>query len=387
MTILLGLTFLMFGLFFSVVEKHNNSVVAFASLFMLMLTFCFGYDNADYIPYENLYLALKNSKDYSLEAMDIFPLLGYVRTDYGYVFITKLFYEIGFSYFDFRVIMTGGLLFIIFLVIRKITAIPIFVLLLYFIYPAFFDVIQIRNWCVEIGLLVGIYWMASRGKLEGLGFLLPNFITATIHIAAVIYLPFLAFHYIRQYKYGRYLINIMCCIGGLAPFVSVFLVDNIDQILLLVFSLDIGGINYFAEPIGIRRFIAYVAVLVMSGTLYFIKRQYENGAFCLEDVKKKYLYYTYECSLYLLTLAPLFSINRELARIPRNFLLLFYIAVAIYIASIKSYRIRGILVILSVALASVYGYVDFYMTVGSVEVYRILQNNIVFDFFYENFGI
>lgn len=387
MTILLALSFLILGFLFSVVEKYNNSIVASIFLLMLMLIFCFSYANADYVPYESLYLALKNSNDYSLEAMDIFPLLGYVRTDYGYVFITKLFYEAGFSYFDFRVIMTGGLLLIIFLIIRRITVIPIFVLLLYFIYPVFFDVIQIRNWCVEISLLVGIYWMASRERYGKLVFILSNVVAMTIHVASFIYLPFLIFYYIRQYKYGKYFSNIMCCIGFFTPVVSIFLVDNIDQVLLFMFSLDVGATNYFAEPTGVRRFIAYVAVLVMSGTLYFVKRQYEKGAFCLDAIKKGYLYYTYELSLYLLTLAPLFSINRELARIPRNFLLLFYIAVAIYIASIKSYYARAVLITLSVIFVAIYGYVDFYMTVGTDEVHYILENNIISDFFYESFGI
>mgnify|MGYP000866288410 CR=1 FL=1 len=387
MTILLGLSFFVLGLFFSVIEKRNNNIVALVTLLLLILLFAFSYDNADYDAYETLYLFLKNSRDYSLEAMDIFPVLGYVRTDYGYVFITKLFYDAGVSYLTFRVILIAGLLSIIFWVTRKLTLIPIFVLYLYFIYPSFFDVIQIRNWCVEIGLLVGMYWMASREKLGDLGFVLSNVIAATIHIASVIYLPFLVFHYIRRYKCGQYFIKIMCCLGVFAPVFSMFLVDNVDQILLFVLSLDVGGANYFAEPIGVRRYIAYVLVLAMSGTMYLIKRQYEKGAFSLDVVKKRYMYYTYELSIYLLTLAPLFSINRELARIPRNFLLLFYIAIAIYITNVKSYYTRAVLVMLSVVFSVVYGYVDFYMTVGAVQVQTILQNNIISDFFAENFGI
>ena len=102
MAILFGLGFFCLSLLFSLFERRSNIIVALTSFGILMIIFCFSYHNADYIVYEDLYHALKTTTNYSLEALDIFPLVGYLRTDYGYVFITKVFYDLGFSYFDYR---------------------------------------------------------------------------------------------------------------------------------------------------------------------------------------------------------------------------------------------------------------------------------------------
>ena len=387
MAILFGLGFFCLSLLFSLFERRSNIIVALTSFGILMIIFCFSYHNADYIVYEDLYHALKKTTNYSLEALDIFPLVGYLRTDYGYVFITKVFYDLGFSYFDYRVITIGVFFVVIFLISKRIVDFPIFVLLLYFIYPVFVDVVQIRNWYVEIFLLAGIYWMASGEKYRNLVFVLFIILAATIHVAALVYLPFVLFLYIREYKYGNALLSIMCCVGILSPLWANLISAQVPFFLDLAISSNIGGMNYLTDPIGVRHFVAYVAVMVMCGTMYFIKKQYEKGVLSLDNIKKRYIYLVYDISVYFLVLSPLYSLSKELGRVPRNAVLLFYIALAIYITNIKSNHTKTVIVVLSVIFAAAYGYVDFYMSVGSAEVHKILQNNIVFDFFYENFGI
>lgn len=387
MAILFGLGFFCLSLLFSLFERRSNIIVALTSFGILMIIFCFSYHNADYIVYEDLYHALKKTTNYSLEALDIFPLVGYLRTDYGYVFITKVFYDLGFSYFDYRVITIGVFFVVIFLISKRIVDFPIFVLLLYFIYPAFVDVVQIRNWYVEIFLLAGIYWMASGEKYRNLVFVLFIILAATIHVAALVYLPFVLFLYIREYKYGNGLLSIMCCVGILSPLWANLIIAQVPFFLDLAISSNIGGMNYLTDPIGVRHFVAYVAVMVMCGTMYFIKKQYEKGVLSLDNIKKRYIYLVYDISVYFLVLSPLYSLSKELGRVPRNAVLLFYIALAIYITNIKSTHTKTVIVVLSVIFAAAYGYVDFYMSVGAAEVHKILQNNIVFDFFYENFGI
>ena len=229
--------------------------------------------------------------------------------------------------------------------------------------------------------------MASGEKYRNLVFVLFIILAATIHVAALVYLPFVLFLYIREYKYGNALLSIMCCVGILSPLWANLIIAQVPFFLDLAISSNIGGMNYLTDPIGVRHFVAYVAVMVMCGTMYFIKKQYEKGVLSLDNIKKRYIYLVYDISVYFLVLSPLYSLSKELGRVPRNAVLLFYIALAIYITNIKSNHTKTVIVVLSVIFAAAYGYVDFYMSVGAAEVHKILQNNIVFDFFYENFGI
>lgn len=342
-------------------------------ILMIMLILVGGsYEMADYDVYKSIYSIMSNVE--SINSLDVMTFFGYSNGDLGYLFTNLIFYKLGFNFEEYRFVC-----FVIFILLvaweceRKSHCLWM-VLLLYFIYPLFIDAIQLRNTFVEIALLLSFGQLVSLKCKNIVIYILCLGMAATIHKISLIYIPFVIWILIRKTSMGKRISYFFIIIGACTPLFAEFILSKIDTIYLLL--LDGGQYaGYVAQDFGIRRYIAYVCVLGMALLSNYVYQNITHDG----DEKTKYIYLIRELGMYLLAIAPIFVLSRELSRVPRNTLLFLYVLIGIYMHGYRGKYGRICICFIAMILVGVYGYIDFYMYEG----HNILSLVYNYNFFLE----
>jgi len=299
-------------------KKHSKVIAIFLLLFMWLL-FWGNTMNPDYEAYSNLYSNIQ----YGV------PMLGKTSIEPGFILIMKLCSLIGLNYTCFLALTTLCCYSMIHSTVKLYYRNYNYVYLLYFIYPFFIDVIQIRNFIVMSILIYSVRFLVMGGINGKIRYTILLLLAATIHRVSLVYLPMIL---IRPEK-KNYLIYCLATCSLL--FSILFLLNNKE--------IPIFG-PYIENFIGQSKYLSYFNVkarwgsvlfcylqlssfimIMFSKRLYYKYNRYLTTTYYY-DANRKYINIMYYINLLLTIYMPLFILNVSFTRIIRNIILLNYIA-------------------------------------------------------------
>ncbi|MGY6213107.1 EpsG family protein [Cytobacillus firmus] len=124
-------------------------------------------------------------------------------TDYGYMLLVKFFNLLGFEYTGFRMITSIFGILLIHQTVKKLIRNHSPFYLLYFIYPFFIDIVQVRNFLVMALFIYSIPFLLSNKRLDIVKYIILTLLASTIQLTAIVYLPIVFLIRIRKNVFIR----------------------------------------------------------------------------------------------------------------------------------------------------------------------------------------
>lgn len=345
-------------------------------IFILLLSILMGgsFDIPDEINYINYYEASR----YFAGDIDPFAAIWFnYSTDLGYAVTNYIFYDMGFSYYEHRLILVCLFMFILACVVYEFTVLPGVVLFFYLQYPFFFDVPQFRNFLAEIFLLIAIFFLAKRMKIYALLFM---FIGALFHKVACIYLVFFPFAIIYGKKWGKKTVYFLVVLGGLLPLYASYVISRIGDLQFFLLGLDgYSQYAYYASrEMNSGYLITWGHVILLTIAVAIIRRKLALTNLDLIQYRLAEVLYVFY--LFMVCISPLFAVHGDFNRIPRNILLPTYILFSVYLSSICNKQKQLAVFMLMLFIIVVIAYFEFFMVPELSNLpSEIVNNNYIID--------
>lgn len=362
------------------VFQDKNKLVLFIYILGLAVIMGLNTSNADFDMYERQYLSsvyFENAWFDYLEAIKS----GYSR-DSGFAFLNSIFALNGIGYVLFHFIMCAmGLGIIWYVVTKKVRNIS-FVFFLYVMYPLFMDIIQVRNFMVEVLLLIGIHLLSSQKKYKVAIYIGLLLIAGTFHSMGFIYVLFIPFYYILKSR-GAWIAKIFILIGLLVPLLFGKIKSSLFDVATILVGNDATAHYVLYVESNDMKFgylAVYGYVVVMLLVLQYMNKIIQESTqvtFC----QKRFSDIVYSMYLFCCCLLPISVVAIDALRWPRNLMIASYILLFIYIEHNLIWNLKRIVVVMLLLIISViFAYWNLYQR-DFINIYMILDNNVFFDLF------
>lgn len=325
-------TILLFMNFIYAFTKRHNKFIAFVLLLFAWILFWGNTLNPDYLLYKEIYCSNANYITNNLEI--------------GYILIIKIFNFLGFNYQIFLLIISLFGFILINNTIKRYCINYNYIYLLYFIFPYFFDIIQIRNFLIMALFVYSTKYLVD-GKLKSkVKYCIIIIFASTIHISAIAFLPMMMISVKKNNNLVRLIV----------------LFSFMFSILILLNNKEIPFINEINTLIGIKKislytgtktnygFILFWLLQTMSYIMVYISYKLfkKYNIDMAKVLERKFIYIVYWINTLAFIYFPIYIINSNFTRLMRNILLLNYIIIAItneVISDRREKRIYNILVV------------------------------------------
>lgn len=310
---------------------------------------------------------------------------------FGFFYINKLFMELGFSFGEMRFISSTIMFLTVIYLIRKITVRWQYVVVLYAVYPFVLDLIQTRNFIIEIFLTLAIYMYAKEeNRIKRVVKYVCTIVAGmSFHTMALIYLPALLTSRVNKIK------NILFMMAFLSPFFARFIIDNNAEILLALgldntpLQLYLMYVNGMTSDADVKnpftRFLRlWIMVVCFWGFIYFIDKRvtlwnkkvaYNNDDLMVEW-KLRFIRTTKMMWKYSLWLLPVLALTPSMERVPRNLMLSFFISFALYIELFNPQKKLMLTIFIIITL---FMYAGYYNEVGINFLHENMDKNYILE--------
>lgn len=323
-----------------IIIKKNNIIIDYLSLLFFIFI---GTSSINYADYNNYLFMYNNNEVIEQLGLKVTMKVGEI------LFLTYNQYLIGIFILCYMMI---------FYVIKKLAPNRSMIYLLYFIYPYFLDVIQIKNFIAESFLIfsVGIL-ILNKGKINSFFIYLYSLV---FHEAFILYLPY---WFVRKRSLKRLII--FSFIFFTMIFITFYLKFEILEKLMFFlpewqirnYTVQIAKIGWII-PLGYQLFSFYLIKVMLNGISQIPSNRYN----ILKSLDK---FLTYS-----LIFLGLYYINGTFERLYRNLWIFNYIVASnYYIYS----RDKGKIVLLFLWILLV----GYYYIVARELYIPILQNNLI----------
>ncbi|MED4447568.1 MAG: EpsG family protein [Bacillota bacterium] len=129
-------------------------------------------------------------------------------SDYGYMLLVKFFNLLGFEYAGFRMITSIFGILLIHQTVKKFIKNHSPFYLLYFIYPFFIDIVQVRNFLVMAIFIFSIPFLLSNKKIDMIKYIVLMLLASTIQLTGLVYLPIVFLVRLRKSAFIRLILVI-----------------------------------------------------------------------------------------------------------------------------------------------------------------------------------
>ncbi len=346
-------------------------------LWLLMIVIAsFRYDGSDVLIYKSQYYlsslhdwAFWNEADVSKETAQ--PLFFYLN---------KIFYSFNLEFSTLRFCIELASMVGVGYTIYKLTSNWMIVYVLYVVFPFYIDLIQTRNYIMNIFLMLSIIFMYKRTITSRFKSGCSIVAAGMFHSLGLIYFPFLFIDKV----YKNVLFKILMAISLLSPIYIYYIINNSFYILSILGLGDSPFAFYLAYSQGAvateisgdpyRIFIrCWVLTILCAMVLIYIERSIE-GKQCIEEWKKYFISNTKNMWLCAILLLPMIGITPSMERIPRGILLPFYISLGIYFERINR-KIACALFLIFIIFELWYGGI----IRDSSIVFREIESNYLMD--------
>lgn len=282
---------------------------------LMWLTFGWNFKNPDYFNYQIMYTSVQNSSGLLLEGKDL-----------GFKLLMNLTSFLGMNYQMFIIILSFIGLILILITVKRFSPNPMYVYLLYFIFPYFLDIVQIRNFLMMSILIYSLRYLVEDKRKSITKYLVSTLIAASIHSVAVLYFP-LVFVKSKNKNLIRIGVFLSLCFSVIVfannneiPFIKQILGLFTDNRFILRW-FDMNTNFGFLLPWSIHIF----SYLIMLVSKKIINKYNQN----LENNELHFFYAVYWVSVISFFFFPLYMVNTEFSRLMRNFSILYYISFSI----------------------------------------------------------
>lgn len=298
--ILLGIVLLVSSLIF------RKKIFYLLLVSYLWILFAFSFGNADYMSYYNLY-SIYGHGDISGIANVLFKYACYFC------------YNRGLAYADFLIIEATIGLFNISFVVFKLSKKPIFVIVLYFIYPFMMDVTQVRFFVASSFALMGLYlYIAKISQNKKLSSMFYLFIFVTIsalyHVSCFAYYIMLFLPLVKKIRKQSLLLIILLF--------EILIYFNFSNLASLVTSES--NINeYLSKKMSV---FSYIFMIVYFTLMLILVHFSSRRCYDYYNIKqKKFTELVFYINLLMLSFGLLAFIANEFMRLFRIVTILDYI--------------------------------------------------------------
>lgn len=195
-----------------------------------------------------------------------------------------------------------------------------FVIGLYFIYPFFLDVVNIRNYLAMTIIIYSFRYLVEKKKLK---FIFWVILASSIHLTAWLYLPFLI---IDKIKIGRkemvYFTGVCMTAAFFIRFLGVFSSIPIVRVTKIADYLVNRGTGFGFLIAWFCQGMNFIFLIRLTNKI----RKYSS----LSEIEERTVYLVRKINVYMIILLPMYMINILFERLHRNIFILNYIVFYIF---------------------------------------------------------
>lgn len=342
-------------------KLHISLFFAFVLFVLMWILFGWNTGNADFENYLGMY-----ESDYSDLKIN--------SLDFGYFYLNQMFGELGYTFMQFRAVLSFFGLSVLFLFIAKWSSSPFISTLIYLIAVFSIDAVQVRNFCGYVIVLFALKFLidgSTKGRIIYSFFVL---ISATFHIVMLFYLIFNFIDPIKKLKPKNHiLISIGLLIIGTPVLQYIFSALNID---------DNGKIENYLEVFSYPALIISVMVLLVNYVVvnYFVNKnsvEIKSGSPLTLVSQVNFTNVVYNINTLFFYLIPLFPIDMTFLRLYRN---LFVLNIIFIFNTLKQLdgqiTIKDRVILLAYVIIAFGGFIWIYK---ESTLFAILTNNSFFN--------
>jgi hypothetical protein len=315
-----------------------------------------------------------------------------LNRDFGYALVSMIFKFLGFNYEIFRLTWSVIGLVLINLTVKKLLTSSNKFYLVYFIFPFFVDVIQVRNFLAMAIMIFAIPYLLSEKRYDTIKFIGLILVASSLHVIALTYIPLVLLLRLRVSNKVRNFYIFLIILFVLMFFLRSYIYSLTEPIVVLLKSKSIRGISYLQ---GRTKIHAYVPLFINFMELFIIlwadkiynNLQKSSNLNILEiqnfNYKLKFIKLVKYINYYTMLFIPLYLFSLSFYRISRNILLLNFIACLIVIDDSskednKEIQFFGNIFIFSVLILAFLGLKAQYT---HVNLFEMVTNNWILDIF------
>ena len=264
------------------------------------------------------------------------------RFEWGYTFLSKLFFNLGMSFIDFRVMLSALSILAIIISIRLFNANVPFVLCLYFLFPFLIDIVQIRNFTMLAFVLLGGSCLISSKRSKYLLCLFFILIGASFHTIGYFYLVIIPLHILITRNKSKFIHIMLAFVVMLSV---LLLIPFVRQGFANVTSLFASSyaVQYLEQGINTHFIFIWLIEFCALAVLYPV----------IQDNQKKVVEIVYAFVLATCLALPLYVLNGSAFRIVRNIFPLLYIVMPLGVKAVKSLLGKYLYILLCIFMVCV----------------------------------
>ena len=373
-----ALSFIVIGLnfIFACSKKHKRWFVYFTLAFMWIL-FWANTSNPDYNSYLNLYSSANESAFFTNN----------LSIGAGYLLLQKVSVMLGLEYKYFLMIIVFFAFFLIDSTVRRFTNNSNYVYLLYFIFPFFLDIVQVRNFMVMALLVFSFKYLIEDKKWSNLKFFIFMILAATIQYIALFYIPFIL---VKKHRGNLMILFVALFVLCVSTF---FIVSN-EVTFLNTALANIFNNDRLADWFQVKSNFGFLLFWFMQMFSFFmviyVRSEFNNNTINLRkpfaqtilqpdevEIQDRFMTFLYWINILAFMYLPFYILDSTFTRLMRNMIFLNYIAFAIgnrVIRNAKS-KLRFNLVVVSYLV--VFSAVSLYIPYSDTIIVNVLNNNFL----------
>lgn len=346
-------------------NKNKPNYFLFFSSLLMWLTFGWNFQNPDYYNYQLMYNDIKNSSGLLFEGKDL-----------GFKLLMNISNLLGMNYQMFVIVVSSIGLLLILSTVRKYSPNVMYVYLLYFIFPFFLDIVQVRNFLMMAIMIFSIRYLVEETRHSTLKFVIANFIAITIHSLAVLYIP-LIFVKSKNKMIIRLGVFIILCVSAII-FINGNEIPFIKQIVGL-FTNNRFILRWFEFKTNFGFLLPWFIHIMTYFLMLLSKKIIAKNSHDLDIIEVRYFYVMYWITVLGFFFFPFYMVNTEFLRLVRNFSILNYISFSISNKAIgkKNIKLKSeynfLIIIYTLLILTIQLLVPHYETV----IKPILENNLL----------
>ena len=351
-------------------RKHSKVIAMFLLLFMWLL-FWGNTMNPDYEAYSSLYSNIQHGV----------PAFEKVDMEIGFILIMRLCTLLGLNYTGFLALTSLCCYLMIHSTVKLYCRNYNYVYLLYFIFPFFIDVIQIRNFIAMSILIYSVRFLVMSGIKGKVRYVVLLLLATTIHRVSLVYLPMIL---IRPEKKN----NLIYCLATCSLLFSILFLLNDKEIPIFASYIEsyIGHgkyLTYFNKKTNwgwilfcYLQLSSFIMVTFSKRIYYKYNRNLTTTYYC--DANRKYINIMYYINILLMIYMPLFILNANFTRIIRNIILLNYIVYSIVNKVIDNIDIK-VLYSIFVIIYTLAFFIIIIIPQKEDIIMSVINNNIIYN--------
>lgn len=314
-----------------IIKIRPKKIVTVLILIPLFIIACFSYNIADYGQYFVAYERVNNNN-----------FTGY-QMEIGYIFLERMGALLHLDFVTFRAIYIAIALILLINSVKAYTnENPLAVLTLYFIYPFFLDIVQIRHLMAISIVIFCLRFLEQWSFKNMLFYIIGIFIATTQHSIAILYLLLLLVYIdLEITKFFKYVVIAI----GIEVFVASRLYSEgiINRLYLLIcerlLKIRNAGAFMLARTDAVNKY--YILMTAILAFLLWILWDRSHNSYKQINIETNGKFdFLYRISLLSLCFIPLININDHLARANRGLMIIIYIVFTIYARKKQTTSVR-----------------------------------------------